>query len=93
MERPFNIPMDVVSYRRVKTSTAYLFLAELFYAHCRSVLLLYLEVSAQFSFINKAKKHVKIWYSNDQQTEHRDFCAPRHYGIAKIDNLYTTVAT
>ena len=55
MERPFRIPMDVVSYRRVKTSTAYLFLAEPLYAHCRCILLLHLEVLAQFSFINNAK--------------------------------------
>jgi len=46
MERPFRIPMDVVSYRRVKTRTAYLFLAEPLYAHCWFILLLYLDVLA-----------------------------------------------
>lgn len=44
-------------------------------------------------FYQESKKHVKVWYSDDQQTVHRDFCAPRHNGIAKIDSLCTTVAT
>ena len=57
MERPFRIPVDVVSYRRVKTSIAYLFLAEPLHAHCKCILLLYLDVLAQFTFINNAKNN------------------------------------
>jgi hypothetical protein len=60
MELPFRIPMDVVSYRRVKRSTAYLFLSEPLYAHCRCILLLYLDVLAQFSFINNGKNTLKF---------------------------------
>jgi hypothetical protein len=60
MERPFRIPVDVVSYRRVKTSTAHLFLAEPSYAHCNCILLLYLDVLAQFTFINNAKNTLKF---------------------------------
>jgi hypothetical protein len=60
MERPFRIPADVVSYRRVKTSTTYLFLVEPLNAHCRCILLLYLDVLTQFSFINNAKNTIKF---------------------------------
>lgn len=60
MELPFRIPMNVVSYRRVKASTAYLFLAEPLHAHCRCILLLDLNVLEQFLCINNATNTLKF---------------------------------